>query len=168
MTEHRRSLALRLLIWLRRPRRGHAVSRSSKDEDTSGPRSVTLDMLLGGLLGAALAAVFLGMGLAGALIATLSGVHVRFPDASDSTAIQYYVGSFAVAGAGLGAAKPLLGTRAGKYVGFSIAGAIIMIAIDAANHGGITRLPLSDVAPMAALGTLFGSAIAWRAQQDRD
>lgn len=108
------------------------------------------------------AGLLLGVGLVRALGAILLGRHIAPPSPDDMRLAEYYVGSFALAGAGLGTAKPLLRTPMGTYVGFALAGATIGSAIIMAFSRSDPHPPplVGSIAVGAAIGAVLGCAFA--------
>ena len=101
-----------------------AHSNEGASEPASPPhRSIARDTLNGLILGGAFGLLLVGVGLFRAILALLVGRHFAPPSPEDARILGYYVGSLALAGSGLGAAKPLLRTPIGTYVGFGLAGA---------------------------------------------
>ena len=132
--------------------------------DPARPRSVISDTLWGAGGGAVFAALLLGVGLARALFALLFGRRINPPNAADLGILVSYVGALVVVGGALGAAKPLLRTRMGKYVGFALGGAvattIIGISVWAHDSGRAFAIPGGFLIATAVFGALLGCALA--------
>ena len=117
---------------------------------------------MGALVGAAVAAVCLLVGLLRALIATILRRYRPTPlTAAEVKVLAYYVGGFVVAGMLISAIWPLLTTRFARYLGFSLAGIVVMVAILASESGGLLRHRLSDWIIAVLLGIFFGCAFGW-------
>lgn len=126
------------------------------------PRSVARDTISGALLGAAFGLLLLGVGLIRAIAALLLGRHFSPLTAEDVRVMVYYIGSLAIAGGGLGTAKPLLRTRIGTYVGLGLAGAFVGVAVMMAfGRGDPDPMPLGAIIVVGGgLGAIMGSALA--------
>jgi hypothetical protein len=125
-------------------------------------RSLVWDILSGAFIGAVLGGVLLGVGVFGALSAILLGKHLAPLSHDDLRSAGYYLGSFTLAGAALGAAKPMLRTRTGTYVGFAVAGAfigtIVMMAPGQGDAGGTSIV--GNVIGGVGIGAVLGCAFA--------
>lgn len=125
---------------------------------TSEFRSTLRSAAWGAVVGAALGIAFLALGLAA------FGLTVAFSDRSadpirahDLVQMAAYVSGFALAGAVVGAVRPLERGRAAVYGAMAMGGAIVMniIAISDEGFAGMDRL---DWFAMSAIGALFGLA----------
>jgi hypothetical protein len=138
----------------------HLVSNQPKADRAPPPRSVTSDTLWGAFGGSAVAALCLGVGLLRALFALLSGHHINPLSAADVRLVAYYVGAFVVVGAGLGAAKPLLRTRAGAYLTLALAGAVLTTILGIAFVDQIPAAPRIFLLLVAVFGAILGCGFA--------
>jgi hypothetical protein len=127
-------------------------------------RSVARDTLNGIIMGGAFGVLLLGVGLFRVVVALLVGSHLAPLSPEDARLVGYYVGSIAVAGGGLGAAKPLLRTPRGTYVGLALAGAFVGTAIMKAMVQGDPASPMPLLAIIligGGLGAIMGCALAY-------
>ena len=125
-------------------------------------RSVAQDTLNGVIMGAAFGLLLLGVGLFRVVVALLLGTHLDPIKPEDARLAGYYVGSIAIAGGGLGAAKPLLRTPRGMYVGFALGGAFVGTAIMNAVEQGDPANPMRLLAIIligGGIGAVMGCAL---------
>jgi hypothetical protein len=132
--------------------RRRGAANSAGGDDAPAQRHLAWDILSGAFFGVLLAGVLLSVGLLRAVGAVLLGRHIAPLGPGDLRIVEYYVGSFALAGAALGAAKPLLRSRTRTYVGFALAGAVIGIAIT-------VTLAQGDTAPPPLVGLVIGVVV---------
>ena len=105
------------------------MADTSSDHKKNGPvRAILVNAGKGSLWGVGLGVLCLGVGLVRWIVASLSGRRFDAVSASDLKLLAVYVGAFVIAGALLGAAKPLLATDRGKYIGFALAGGLVGLA----------------------------------------
>ena len=116
---------------------------------------------MGALTGAAVGVLCLLVGLLRAIVAIVFGEHVSALRSEDIKGLVYYVGGFTAAGILVSAVWPLLTTRFARYLGFSLAGIVVMIAILAAEKGGLLAHKRSDWIGAVVLGIFFGCAFGW-------
>jgi hypothetical protein len=117
---------------------------------------------MGALAGAAVAAACIAVAVLRALVARILHRYVPRPLTSgDVKVLTYYVGGFIVAGILVSAIWPLLTSRFARYVGFSLAGITVMVAILAADEGGLFAHGRTDWTIAVLLGIFFGCAFGW-------
>ena len=116
---------------------------------------------IGALVGAAVAGACLIVGVLRAVTAIILHRYKPAPFTSDDVKVlAYYVGGFTVAGILVSAIWPLLTSRVARYLAFSLAGIVVMVAILAAE-GGLLAHGRSDWIIAILLGILFGCAFGW-------
>ena len=120
----------------------------------------------GALVGAAVGALCIGVGVLRILLATASGRHVAPITSDDLKGLALYVGAFTVAGMLVTAIWPSLRTRPAKYVGFSLGGIVVTVAILAFEKGGFAAADGVDWTVTVLLGILFGCAFAYGYTRD--
>jgi dipeptide/tripeptide permease len=117
---------------------------------------------LGALVGVAVAGACIAVGILRAGVAIILRRYVPRPPTSDDVKVlAYYVGGFAIAGILVSAIWPLLTSRFARYVGFSLAGIVVMVVILAAEKGGLRAHGRSDWVITVLLGIFFGCAFGW-------
>jgi dipeptide/tripeptide permease len=116
---------------------------------------------MGALAGAAVGALCIGVGILRALVAIVFGAHMAPLTSADIRGLTFYVGGFVAAGLLISAIWPLLTSRFDRYVGFSLAGTVVMIAILAADKGGLPAHDRTDWIVAVVLGIVFGCAFGW-------
>ena len=89
----------------------------------------------------------------GGNVAPLSGDEIKL--------FTFYVAGFVAAGLLLGAIWPLLAEGLAQYFGFSLAGIVVMIAIQAGDKGGLFAATRRDWFVTISLGIVFGCACAY-------
>jgi hypothetical protein len=129
--------------------------------DDDSYRSILRSALRGVGGGAALALIYLSVGIVRALFE--GGAMSHSPQ--DARMASYYIGGFGLAGGIVGIFHPYLRTRAGSYWLFSIAGVIVVLAIVVAQEGHLTALTRAVLS--ATLGPLFGCAFAYGMRRNR-
>jgi hypothetical protein len=125
--------------------------------DSPGFLSVS-GALRGALFGGAIGVAFLGIGLLRAALFLLSGRHLDPISSDDLRLATFYVSGFAVAGTLLGGFWQLFRSKAIAYVGFALAGMIVMTAIMASQKGGLRGNDAVDWVVLLSLGAGFGCA----------
>ena len=139
----------------------HSDLQKTPNPHKIATRSRALDILLGALGGAVLACLLLSGGVLRAAVVRLVGHGSVAVGPGDIHLIEYYIGTFALVGASLGAARPLLRTRAGTLVSYGVGGAIVGISIAAVDKGTAAKLSLSDIALGVFVGAICGCAFAF-------
>jgi hypothetical protein len=126
----------------------------------SAAANFSRNVLAGAGLGAALAGLFLLVGVLRAALAVALGGSFAALTGSDVRILVFYVVGFTLAGAFVGALRPLLHRRAAIYAALSAAGVIVMYTLAIADEG-LAGMDRSDWIAMTVMGSLFGSALAW-------
>jgi uncharacterized membrane protein YadS len=125
------------------------------------PRDLPQRIGRGALIGAAVGALCIGVGLVRALVAVGFGAHVSALTSGDTRVLVYYVGGFTIAGVLVTTIWPRLTTKFSRYVGFSLAGIVVTLAILVGEKGGLKSLDRVDLIASLLLGILFGCAFAY-------
>ena len=117
----------------------------------------------GALLGAAVGAICLVVGLARAALFLVSGGRIAGLTAADIREMVLYILGFTAAGTLVGAVWPLLQRRFAMYLGFALGGSLVGIAITLGEASGKSPA-LSDWVIGITVGATMGCAFAygWR------
>ena len=125
-------------------------------------RTVALDVGKGAAVGIAIAGGLMAIGLVRFVVYLFGGRgSISWPSAADLRMPGFYIGSFAFAGALLGAVRPLLRTKAGMYVGQMVGGIIVMCGITLSDLRSFAAFDAQDWGFAIICGALFGAAGAY-------
>ena len=122
------------------------------------PRLVLTDIGKGAGVGIALALFLVSVGLLRAAVYLVGGGKIQPLGAADRQTLFFYISGFAAAGALLGAARPLLRTKAGVYAGCMAAGVIVAFAVVLSSRRYLAAMGAEDWWFIAGLGALLGGA----------
>jgi hypothetical protein len=115
----------------------------------------------GAVVGAAVGSFCILLGAIRVFVFRATGGHVAPLNADEIRLFTFYVVGFIIAGILLGAIWPLLAGRLAQYVGFSLAGIVVMIGILAGDKGGLVARTPRDWFGGISLGIIFGCAFAY-------
>ena len=117
----------------------------------------------GTAIGALAGVFFIGIGVARAGLALLTGARMSPLTDEDLRLATYYVGGFALGGGLVGGVLPRARGVVGSYLAFAAAGMIVMTAI-MASDGGLRTHDTVDWTVLLAVGAVFGLAfgIGWK------
>jgi hypothetical protein len=117
------------------------------------------NVVLGALGGFAAALIIIGFGLVKFLILRHQGAPLKAISFDDVRVLLFYVGGFVLAGAFVGALRPVLGSGRKTYSVFAGAGAIAMNFL--ALSDGLARMDWFSVVMFSVLGAILGLAVAF-------
>ena len=127
--------------------------------DNTKPPTRGKNAILGAFGGFAAALILISLGLVKFLILRHRGAPLKDVSSEDVRVLVFYIGAFVLAGAFVGALRPVLISRRKTYGVFAGAGAIAMNSL--ALSDGIARMDLFSVLLFSVLGALLGLAAAF-------
>ena len=124
------------------------------------------DAFIGAAVGVGVSLLFVAVGVARFIFAAAFG-DVVAPDREALRGIAFYMAGFAIAGALLGLARPLLRSRPAIYAGGILAGAIVMFMIVRSETASIASIDRVDWVFIVGAGAVFGTVVAHQFAKDR-
>jgi hypothetical protein len=116
---------------------------------------------LGALAGGALGILCILVGVMRALFFVATGGDIAPLSPDDVRLLAFYVVGFIVAGTLVSAIWPLLGSGLAQYLGFSLAGAVVGIAVIAGEKGGLAAHEPAQWIIGILVGVFLGCAFAY-------
>jgi hypothetical protein len=127
--------------------------------DNAMPPTRGKSVILGAFGGFVAALILISLGMVKFLILRHRGAPLRDLSSEDVRVLLFYVGALILAGAFVGAFRPILSSRRKMYGAFAGAGAIVMNSL--ALSDGIASMDLFSVVLFSVLGAIVGLATAF-------